>query len=122
MGRDRSVSVVTGYRVDERDSIPCRGKSSFRHRYQTLIHSALSLAREADHSPPPSTEVKNECNFTSPLPDIFTTWRRPRRRWEDNIKLYLRVIGIDGANWTQLAQDRVQWRAFVSTVMNLRVL
>jgi hypothetical protein len=47
---------------------------------------------------------------------------RPRRRWEDNIKLDLMEIGIDGANWIQLAQDRVRWRAFVNTVMNLRVL
>jgi hypothetical protein len=46
---------------------------------------------------------------------------RPRRRWDDNIKLDLREIGIDGANWIRLAQDRVQWWAFVSTVMNLRV-
>jgi hypothetical protein len=46
---------------------------------------------------------------------------RSRRRWEDNIKMDLREIGIDGANWSQLAQDRVQWRAFVNTVMNLRV-
>jgi hypothetical protein len=46
---------------------------------------------------------------------------RPRRRWEDNIKLDLREIGIDGANWTQLAEVRVRWRAFVNTVMNLRV-
>jgi hypothetical protein len=46
---------------------------------------------------------------------------RPRRRWEDNINLDLREIGIDGANWIQLAQDRVQWRACVNTVMNLRV-
>jgi hypothetical protein len=47
---------------------------------------------------------------------------RPRRRWEDNIKIDLREIGIDGANWIQLARDRVQWRAFVNTVMNLQVL
>jgi hypothetical protein len=47
--------------------------------------------------------------------------RRPRRRWEDNIKIDLREIGINGANWIQLAQDRFQWRAFVNTVMNLRV-
>jgi hypothetical protein len=40
---------------------------------------------------------------------------RPRRRWEDNIKLDLREIGIDAANWIQLAQKRVQWRAFVNT-------
>jgi hypothetical protein len=45
---------------------------------------------------------------------------RPRRRWEDNIKMDLMVIGIDGANWIRLAQDRVQWWAFVSTVMTLR--
>jgi hypothetical protein len=46
---------------------------------------------------------------------------RPRRRWEDNIKLDLREIGIDGANWIRLAQDRVQWWAFVNTVMKLWV-
>jgi hypothetical protein len=46
---------------------------------------------------------------------------RPRRRWEDNIKMDLREIGIDGANWTQLAQDTVQWRACVNTEMKLRV-
>jgi hypothetical protein len=46
---------------------------------------------------------------------------RPRRKWEDNIKMDHREIGIDGANWIQLAQDRVPWRAFVNTVMNLRV-
>jgi hypothetical protein len=46
---------------------------------------------------------------------------RRRHRWEDNIKLDLREIGIDGANWIQVAQDRVQCWAFVSTVMNLRV-
>jgi hypothetical protein len=47
---------------------------------------------------------------------------RPRRRWEDNIKLDVREIRIDGANWTHLAQDRVQWRPFVNTVIKLRVL
>jgi hypothetical protein len=45
----------------------------------------------------------------------------PRCRWEGNIKMYLREIGIDEANWIRLAQGRVRWRAFVSTVMNLRV-
>jgi hypothetical protein len=46
---------------------------------------------------------------------------RPSRRWENNIKIYLREIGIDGANWIHVAQDRVQWRACVNMVMNLRV-
>jgi hypothetical protein len=46
---------------------------------------------------------------------------RLRCRWDDNIKMDLRAIEIDGANWIRLAQDRVRWRAFVDTVMNLRV-
>jgi hypothetical protein len=46
---------------------------------------------------------------------------RPRRRWEDNLQMDLRETELDGANWIQLAQDRVQWRAFVNTVMNLQV-
>jgi hypothetical protein len=45
---------------------------------------------------------------------------RPRCRWKDNVKLYLREIWINGANWIRLAQYRVQWRACVNTVMNLR--
>jgi hypothetical protein len=45
---------------------------------------------------------------------------RPRRRWEDNIEMDLREIGIDVANSVQLTQDRVRWRAFLDTVMNLR--
>jgi hypothetical protein len=44
---------------------------------------------------------------------------RLRHMWEDNIKMDIEEIGIDGANWIRLAQDRVQWRAFVNTVMNL---
>jgi hypothetical protein len=46
---------------------------------------------------------------------------RPRRRWVDNIKIDLREIGWDGMDWIDLAQDRDQLRAFVNTVMNLRV-
>jgi hypothetical protein len=45
---------------------------------------------------------------------------RPRRRWENNTELDRRVIGIDEANWIQLAQGRVQWRAFLNTVMKRR--
>jgi len=45
---------------------------------------------------------------------------RPRRRWEDNIKLDLREVG-GGGDWMELAHDRDRWRALVNTVMNLRV-
>jgi hypothetical protein len=46
---------------------------------------------------------------------------RLRCSWEDKIKVDLKEIGIDGANWIRLAQDRVWWRDFVNTAMNLRV-
>jgi hypothetical protein len=46
---------------------------------------------------------------------------RPRRRWVDNIKIYLREIEWDGMDWFDQAQDRDQRRALVNTVMNLRV-
>jgi hypothetical protein len=45
---------------------------------------------------------------------------RHRCRWEDNIKMDLRETEINGVNWIQLAQDRVQWWAYVNTVMNLQ--
>jgi hypothetical protein len=54
-------------------------------------------------------------------PDGKRPLGRPKRRWEDNIKMDLREIGIDGANWVWLAQDTVRCRTFVSTVMSLRV-
>jgi hypothetical protein len=46
---------------------------------------------------------------------------RPRRRWVECIKIDLREIGWDGMDWIDLAQARDRWRAFVNTVMNLRV-
>ena len=46
---------------------------------------------------------------------------RPRRRWEDNIKTDLQDVGGGCGDWMELAQDRDRWRAFVSTVRNLRV-
>jgi hypothetical protein len=45
---------------------------------------------------------------------------RPRRRWEDNIKMDLQEVGW-GMNWIELAQVRDRWRALVNAVMNLRV-
>jgi hypothetical protein len=54
-------------------------------------------------------------------PEGKTPLVRPTSRWEDNIKMDLREIGFDGANWILLALDRVQWRALVNTVMNLWV-
>jgi hypothetical protein len=49
---------------------------------------------------------------------------RPRRRWEDGIRMDVREIGLwgGGVDWIRLSQDRDQWRAVVSAMMNLRVL
>jgi hypothetical protein len=41
---------------------------------------------------------------------------KPRRRWEDNIRINLREIGWEGVDWIYLAQNRDQWRALVNTV------
>ena len=46
---------------------------------------------------------------------------RPRRRWEDNIRMDFREVGCVCVDWMELAQDRDRWRALVSAVMNLWV-
>ena len=46
---------------------------------------------------------------------------RPRRRWEDNIRMDLQEVGLGYEDWTGLAQDRDRWRALVSAVRNLQV-
>ena len=46
---------------------------------------------------------------------------RPRRRWEDNIKMDLQEVGCGGMDWIELAQDGDRWRALVNALMNLRV-
>jgi hypothetical protein len=46
---------------------------------------------------------------------------RPRRRWKDNIKLYVQEVGCEGMDWIDLAHDMDRWRTVVNVVMNLRV-
>jgi hypothetical protein len=47
--------------------------------------------------------------------------RRPRSRWEDNIKMELQEVGCGGMDWIDLAWDRDRWQALVNAVMNLQV-
>jgi hypothetical protein len=47
---------------------------------------------------------------------------RPRRRWEDGVRMDLRETGLEDVDWIRMAQDRDWWRAVVNAVMNLRVL
>ena len=46
---------------------------------------------------------------------------RPRRRWEDNIKMDLQEVGCGGMDWIELAQNRDRWRTLVTVVTNIRV-
>ena len=46
---------------------------------------------------------------------------RPRRRWEDNIRMAFEEIGINAGNWVDSAQDTDYWRALVNAALNLRV-
>ena len=49
------------------------------------------------------------------------TGKRPRRRWEDDIRMELKEIGINMRIWVDLAQDMNYWRALVNASLNLRV-
>ena len=61
------------------------------------------------------------CRVLAGKPEGMRTLERPRRRWEDNIKMGLQEVGCGGMDWIDLAQDRNRWRALVNAVMNLRV-
>jgi hypothetical protein len=66
-------------------------------------------------------EVRGAYNILVGRPEGRRPLGRPRRGWEDNIKMCLREIGFVDVDWIDLAQDRDRWRAIVNTVMNLRV-
>jgi hypothetical protein len=56
---------------------------------------------------------RNAYRILAVKPEGKRPLRRSRRRWAGNIKIYLRIIGWDGMDWIDLAQDRDQWRALV---------
>jgi hypothetical protein len=55
-------------------------------------------------------------------PEGKSPLERPRRRWEDGIRMNLGETGWGSLGWNHMAQDRDRWRALVNTAMNLRVL
>jgi hypothetical protein len=65
--------------------------------------------------------MRGAYNISVGRPDGRRLLGRPRRRWEDNIKIDLREIGFGDVEWIHLAQDRGRWQGLVNTVMNLRV-
>jgi hypothetical protein len=66
-------------------------------------------------------EKRNEYRILVGKPEGKRSLGRRRRRWVDNIKIYLGEIVWDGMEWIYLTQDRDQWRTLVNTVLNLRV-
>jgi hypothetical protein len=66
-------------------------------------------------------EMRGAYNISAGRPEGKRPLGRPRRRWEDNIKMDLREIGFGDVDCIHWAQDRDSWRALVNTVMNLRV-
>jgi hypothetical protein len=66
-------------------------------------------------------EKRNAYRLSVGKPEETRPLGRPRRRWVDNIKMDLFVIGWGGVDWIALAQDRDKWRALVNAVMNLLV-
>ena len=66
-------------------------------------------------------ERRSICNALVGKPEGNRQLGRPRRRWEDNIKMDLQKVGYGGKDWIDLAQDRDSWRALVNAVMNFRV-
>ncbi|KAJ4448579.1 hypothetical protein ANN_10598 [Periplaneta americana] len=66
-------------------------------------------------------ESRNAYRVLDGRPEGKRPLGRPRRRWEDNIKMDLREVGYDDRDWINLAQDRDQWRAYERAAMSLRV-
>jgi hypothetical protein len=66
-------------------------------------------------------EKRNAYRLLVGKPDGKRPLGRPRRRWVDNIRMYLGEVGWGDVGWIGLAQDRNRWRALVNSVLNLRV-
>jgi hypothetical protein len=66
-------------------------------------------------------QIKNGYTILVGKPEMKRPLGRPRRRWEDNIKIDLKEIVLEGVHWIHLLQDRDRWRALMNTIMNPRV-
>ena len=66
-------------------------------------------------------ERRGACKALVGKPEGRRLLGRPRRRWEDNIKIDLPDVGRGGTDWICVTQDRDMWRVLVNTVTNLRV-
>jgi hypothetical protein len=67
------------------------------------------------------SQKKNSYKLFTGKPEGKGPLGRPRRRWVDNIRMYLGEVGWGDVDWIGLAKDRKRWRALVNSVLNLRV-
>jgi hypothetical protein len=77
----------------------------------------VKLERNAAHM----GRMRNAYNILVGRPEEKRPLGRPRRRWENNIRMDLREVGWEVLDWNHLAQDRDQLRALVNTVMSFPV-
>jgi hypothetical protein len=66
-------------------------------------------------------EMRNSYNILGEKSEGKRPFGRPRRKWEDNIRVDLREMGLKNVGWVHMSQDRDQWRVLLNTVMNLLV-
>jgi hypothetical protein len=111
----KRVEVTGGWRKLHNDELHglCSSSSIIRVIKARRMRWAGHVARMG--------EVRAAFSILFGKPEGRRPLGRPRRGWEDNIKMDLREIGFWDVDWTHLAQDRDRWRALVNTVMNLRV-
>jgi hypothetical protein len=122
---DKWVHVTTAWRVlrlrmEERPPVWSTAPSILNEQSLTADKwwsSSLGVRRGANNFSPLKLILLRNIHRESLGPGLG----RPRRRWEDNIKMDLQELGCGGMDWIELAQDRDRWRALVNAVMNLRV-
>jgi hypothetical protein len=65
--------------------------------------------------------MRNAYKILVSKPEGKRPLRRPRHRWEDDIRMDLREVGWEGVDWMHMSQDRDQWRVLLNTVINFQV-
>ncbi|KAJ4448897.1 hypothetical protein ANN_00289 [Periplaneta americana] len=115
--RERSMFCGPGERTKEETSeVMCMECDIVRGRNMDITTKRLRWAGHVARM----GESRNAYRVLVGRPEGKRPLGRPRRRWEDNIKMDLREVGYDDRDWINLAQDRDRWRAYVRAAMNLR--
>jgi len=95
---------------------------SLRERMAFLTYASRDVTAKIKHNAITiSVSAQGVYRVLVGKPEAKRSLGRPRRRWEDNIKMDLQEVGGGCGDWMELAQDRDSWRALVSKVMNFRV-